>query len=105
MRDVSLHLTRNDPLDVFPMTRAAVTSRNLLVEASDGGVGGREIAYVVKRPPVHGRLVVVVGGANQRGQQVMYYMVYQNLSMVNGKTRKCVQLSLKQIKIKIANIW
>ena len=66
VRDVRIHLDRNDPLDVFPMTRAPVTGANLLVTASDGGENAREIAYVVKRPPQHGRLVVV----GDRGKQV-----------------------------------
>ena len=56
IRDVSLRLARNEALDVFPMMRAPLTPDHLLVLPSDHDPE-REIAFIVKRDPNHGRLL------------------------------------------------
>jgi len=51
-------------MDVFPLTRAAITSDDLLVLASpdlDPDPASesipRDVSFIVKRPPAHGRLL------------------------------------------------
>ena len=56
IRDVALALSRNEALDVFPMMRAPLTPDHLLVLPSDQNPD-REINFIVKREPIHGRLL------------------------------------------------
>ena len=56
VRDVSLHLVRNEALDVFPMMQTPLRQSSLLVVSSDWDPR-REITYIVKRGPGHGRLL------------------------------------------------
>ena len=56
IKDVFIHLVRNNALDVFPMMQTPLTSEHLLVTPSDQS-DLREIVYRVKRPPSHGRLL------------------------------------------------
>ncbi len=65
VRDVTLHLVASDNLEVFPMTRTAVASHNMMVAASDDLEEAeednwdrrREIVYEVTKGPQFGRLL------------------------------------------------
>ncbi|TRY66991.1 hypothetical protein TCAL_11761 [Tigriopus californicus] len=56
VKDVSLRLSQNEALDVFPMMQTALTSDHLLVVSSDFNPK-REITFIVKREPQHGRVL------------------------------------------------
>ena len=64
VKDLSIHLDRHESLDVFPMMQATVRPDNLLVTTSDKQTQ-RPIAFLVKKPPKMGRLLLRVPSAEK----------------------------------------
>ena len=64
VKDLSIHLDRHESLDVFPMMQATVRPDNLLVTTSDKE-NQRPIAFLVKKAPKMGRLLLRVPSAEK----------------------------------------
>jgi len=57
VKKLSLSLSKNSRLHVFPLLRQGITPKHLLALTSDPGLPPRHITYSIKTPPVLGRIL------------------------------------------------